>query len=93
MEPLAGFTVADLCKRWRVGPDKIRAFLRRGELAAVNLATCLSAKPQWRITPESVAQFEQKRSSAPTPKAPRRRRPSATRDFIAEAQARKGGGR
>ena len=31
-----GFSVADLCRRWKVGPDKIRAFLRRGELVGVN---------------------------------------------------------
>jgi hypothetical protein len=62
-----------------VGPDKIRAFLRRGELAGVNLATNLSARPQWRITAESVERFERRRSSAPCPKPPHRRRraPSA----------------
>ena len=69
-----GFSVADLCGRWRVGPDKIHGFIRRGELAAVNVATNLSARPQWRITPESVDLFEQRRkqhsgadSPSPTP--------------------------
>ena len=40
-----GYSVADLCRRWKVGPDKIRAFLRRGELIGVNVATNLSARP------------------------------------------------
>jgi hypothetical protein len=69
-----GFTVADLCRRWKVGADKIRGFLRRGELIGVNVARHLCGKPQWRITAESVAQFEQRRTSAPPPKSQRRRR-------------------
>jgi hypothetical protein len=69
-----GFSVADLCRRWRVGPDKIRAFLARGELVGVNTATNLSGRPQWRVTRESVEAFERRRSSAPPPKPPRRRR-------------------
>jgi hypothetical protein len=89
--PAAGYSVADLCRRWKVGPDKIHGFLRRGELIGVNVATCLSAKPQWRITPESVAQFEQRRKSALPPKPPRQRRRPPARDFIGDALARDGG--
>jgi hypothetical protein len=76
-----GFSVADLCRRWKVGPDKIHRFIRRGELLAVNVATNLSARPQWRITREAVEQFERRRSSAPTPKPPRRRRQARKTDF------------
>jgi hypothetical protein len=78
---LQGFSVADLCRRWKVGADKIHAFLRRGELIGVNVATNLSARPQWRITWESVDLFEKRRSSAPPPKPPRRRRQSALVDY------------
>jgi hypothetical protein len=76
-----GYTVADLCRRWRCGSDKIRGFLRRGELVGVNVATNLSAKPQWRITPESVERFEQRRSSAPPPKPARRKKKTTKVDF------------
>src|SRR4051812_10386495 len=71
---LHGYSVADLCRRWKVGADKIHTFLRRGELVGVNVATNLSGRPQWRITQESVAMFEKRRSSAPPPKPPVRRR-------------------
>jgi len=70
----AGYSVPDLCRRWKVGSDKIHGFLRRGELIGVNLATNLSARPLWRITPDSVDRFEQRRSSAPLPKPVKRRR-------------------
>src|SRR5262249_41658775 len=77
----AGFSVADLCRRWRIGPDKVHGFLSRGELIGVNVASTASGKPMWRITAESVTRFEQHRSSAPPPKAPRRRRRSVAVDF------------
>jgi len=79
--PAAGFTVADLCRRLKIGGDKVRAFIRRGELVAVNVAAVLASKPQWRITPESVDRFEKRRSSAPVPKVPRRRKRRELVDF------------
>jgi hypothetical protein len=79
--PLPGYTVRDLARKWRIGEDKIRGFLRRGELVGVNVATHLSGKPQWRITAESVERFERRRSSAPPPQPPPRRRRSALVDF------------
>jgi hypothetical protein len=77
----AGYTVADLCRRWRIGADKVRGFLRRGELVGVNVAATLSGRPQWRITAASVERFERVRSSAPPPEAPRRRRRLAMVDY------------
>lgn len=66
-----GYNVADLCRRWKIGADKVRGFLRRGELVGVNVAASLAGKPQWRITAESVAAFEQRRSSVPPPRTKR----------------------
>jgi hypothetical protein len=80
----AGYTVADLCRRWKVGKDKIRAFLRRGELIGVNVASTLAGRPQWRITRESVERFERRRSSEPTAKPPRRRKRIEMVDYFPE---------
>ena len=77
----AGFRVADLCHRWKVGAAKVHGFLRRGELVGINLAANLSGKPMWRVTRESVDCFERRRSSAPPPKAARRRRRTVAIDF------------
>jgi hypothetical protein len=79
-----GYSVADLCRRWKIGADKIRAFLKRGELVGVNVASTLSGKPQWRITGESVERFERRRSSAPPPKTVRRQRRREMVDFYAD---------
>jgi hypothetical protein len=80
--PPEGYSVADLCRRWKVGADKIRAFLRRGELVGINVAANLSGKPQWRVTAASVEQFERRRSSTPSPKPPRRRRQVSVIDYF-----------
>jgi hypothetical protein len=78
---LLGYSVADLCRRWKVGADKIHTFIRRGELVAVNVATNLSARPQWRVTREAVELFERRRTSPPPPKPSRQRRQARQTDY------------
>lgn len=76
-----GFTVSDLCNRWRIGADKIHTFIRQGELVAVNLAANRSGRPQWRVTPESLHAFEARRSSMPPSKPQKRRRQAGMVDY------------
>jgi hypothetical protein len=80
--PPRGYTVADVAARYRVSPDKVRAWVRRGELAAVNVASLLCGRPQLRITPEALAAFERGRSATPPPKPPRRRRQQGWKDYF-----------
>ena len=77
----AGFSVADLCRRWKIGADKVHGFLRRGELVAVNVASNVARRPQWRVMLEEVERFERRRSSAPPPKPEPRRRRAAAVDY------------
>jgi hypothetical protein len=70
----AGLTVADAARRYRVSPDKVRGWIARGELAAVNTATVICGKPRWVIMPEALAAFEAIRRGGPAPKPPRRMR-------------------
>jgi predicted site-specific integrase-resolvase len=60
----------------RVSVSKIHAWIRSGELDAVNLATSRMGRPRWRISQESLAAFDRCRSSraALTPRVQRRRR-------------------
>jgi hypothetical protein len=82
LPPQVGFSVADLARRWRISPDKIRAFLAKGELIGVNVAANMSGRPQWRISPEAVQLFEKRRSSAPPPKPARRQRRTGYVDYF-----------
>jgi hypothetical protein len=75
--PTSGLTVANVAARYRVSPDKVRGWIARGELAAVNVAANLSGKPRWVVTPEALEQFERHRRGGVTPK-PARKRPKVT---------------
>lgn len=46
------------------------------------MATNLTGRPQWRIAPEAVAAFEARRTSAPPPPKPARRRAGQGVDFF-----------
>jgi hypothetical protein len=82
--PEAGLTVRDVAARYRVSPDEVRAWIRRGELAAINTADAKCGKPRFVITPEALERFERGRSAAqPKPAcAPRRRQPRGFIDFF-----------
>jgi hypothetical protein len=79
--PAPGLTVADVAKRYRVGPDKVRSWITRGELAAVNTAAALCCKPRWVITPEALTAFERPRSGGPAPKQSQRRKRTVAVDY------------
>jgi hypothetical protein len=78
----SGLTVADVARRYRVGEDKVRGWIARGELAAINTATALCGRPRWVILADALAAFEKRRASGPTPKPPRRKRNPTEIDFF-----------
>ena len=45
----SSYKVGELAKILRVSPDKIRSWIRSGELGAVNVANVRCAKPQFII--------------------------------------------
>jgi len=83
-DPNAGLTVEDVARRYRVSPDKVRAWIAHGELRGINTATNLCGKPRWVIPPEALAEFEKKRTGGPAPKPQRRRRQPAVIDFYGD---------
>jgi hypothetical protein len=76
-----GLTVREVARRYRVSPDKVRGWIKRGELTAINTAAALSHKPRWVITIDALTAFERRRTSAPPQPAPRRRRPAGQTDY------------
>jgi excisionase family DNA binding protein len=76
-----GLTVSEVARRYRVGEDKVRAWIRKGELRAVNTAAVLCGRPRWVISEEALAEFERRRSSAPPAKPPTSRRRNVIKDF------------
>ncbi len=75
-----GYTVADIAARLRVSTDKVRRWIERGLLTALNTSDVRCAKPRYVVTPEALADFEESRAVAkPTKTPPRRHR--TTKDF------------
>jgi transposase len=78
----SGLTVRDVAKRYRVGEDKVRGWIARGELAAVNTAAVLAGKPRWVVTAEALVEFERQRRGGPSPKPQRCRRRAEMVDYF-----------
>lgn len=57
-----------------VDPSKVIAWLRRGELVGVNVADRVGGRPRYRVDPEQLALFLQRRSTSTAPKLVRRRK-------------------
>jgi hypothetical protein len=80
-QPLRGLTISDVAKRFRVRRAKVLAWIRAGELPAVNTADRLRP-PRWVVLPEGLATFEKRRTSTPIKPAPRRNRASVVKDYF-----------
>ena len=72
--PAAGLTVRDMARRYRVGEDKVRGWIARAELRAINTAAALCGRPRWVVPVDALAEFERRRAGGPPPDPPRRRR-------------------
>lgn len=78
-----GYTPNELARLLRVSPDRVRAWIHSGELAALDTARHRCGKPRYVILPQHLAEFERRRRAAtPAAKpAPRRRKQTAEIDF------------
>jgi hypothetical protein len=79
--PGAGLTVHNVTLRYRVSEDKVRAWIKAGQLRAINTSSARCSRPRFVIPPEALSEFEQARSACPPPKPPRRRRRLGVVDF------------
>jgi excisionase family DNA binding protein len=75
-----GLTVGELARRYRVSEEKVRRWIKSGELTALNVADARSRKPRYVVTREALDRFERGRAAA-QPKPTPRRRPEV-RDYF-----------
>ena len=76
-----GLTPRELARLLRVSPDRVRAWIVRGELGAVNTAPTQAGKPRFVILPHHLSEWEQTRQVARAAPAPRRQRRATSKDF------------
>jgi hypothetical protein len=76
-----GLTVAEFARRYRIGRDKARAMIARGEVIAINTASTLCGKPRWVILPDALDAFERRRQGGQVPALPPRRKRTCAVDY------------
>jgi len=74
--PSRTLTPPQVASRLRVSPEKVIAWIRAGELRAIDVATRGSRRPRYRIDPADLVAFENGRAVVARPAPSRRRRRS-----------------
>jgi excisionase family DNA binding protein len=75
--PATGLTPNELAKLLRVSPDRIRGWIKAGEMPALNVASARCRRPKYVVLPHHLQQFEHSRQAA-VPKPALRRKKKAT---------------
>jgi len=73
----SAITPPALTRRYAISADKVVAWIRTGELRAINIAAKPGGRPRWRIAEADIEIFELRRSATPTTKTTRRKRRAA----------------
>lgn len=64
----------ELARQWGLSADKVLAWIKTGELRAIDAATRRGGRPRYLIDIADIAAFEVARAAAPSTTAPRRTR-------------------
>jgi hypothetical protein len=67
-------TPPQLAAEYGIDVKKVLAWIKTGELPAINVATDRNGRPRYAIDVADIAIFEASRSATPQPKITRRRR-------------------
>lgn len=80
--PTQGMTPREVAKLLRVSRDRVRAWIKSGELGAINTAVTRCGKPQFVVLPHHLAEFARSRAAATRAPAPRRKKRTAVVDYF-----------
>ncbi|MBI3861140.1 MAG: hypothetical protein HY290_04510 [Planctomycetia bacterium] len=72
----------EIAKRWGISPSKVFAWIRTGQLRAINVATTTTGRSRYAIDLTDLAEFELRRQAVPPPKPNRTRRHRSPDDRI-----------
>jgi hypothetical protein len=71
------YGIRDLCERFAVGEHTVLAWIRLGDLRAIDVSRIRGRRPKWRVSAEALAEFEAARTPAPSPPQPRQKKQAA----------------
>ena len=67
-------TPPEVARQWRIKHDKVLTWIRSGELRAINVATKPGGRPSYRIDPDDLKAFADRRAAVALPRQPKRKR-------------------
>ncbi|NOY41574.1 MAG: helix-turn-helix domain-containing protein [Planctomycetes bacterium] len=77
------FTPNEVAEILAVDPDKVRLWIRNGELRGFDVGqNPNSKKPRYRVSEKSLEAFQEQRSIVPITSRPRRRQRKKDSDFV-----------
>lgn len=75
--PARGMTPPEVAALLRVSPDRVRAWIKSGDMAAINTASARCRRPRYVVLPHQLAEFATRRAAA-APASTRRRQKNRT---------------
>jgi hypothetical protein len=83
VNPQRGLTPREVAQLCRVSPERVRGWIVRGELGAINTADVRCCKPRFVVLPEHMREFALRRKVVPETKPQwRRRLPTGLVDYL-----------
>jgi len=76
------YTPPQVARILAVAPETVIAWIRSGELDAINVAKSTARRPRYRIDIDDLKRFEQRRKVLPTKKTVSRKRKSCPKHVI-----------
>lgn len=61
----AAYTPPQIAQRYGIKPDKVIAWIKAGELRAINVAERATGRPRYRIALADLLAFEERRTARP----------------------------
>lgn len=76
-------TPPKVAERYGISADKVIAWIRAGELRAIDVATRRGERPRYLIDEQDLAAFERSREVVPaSPRVKARKRPARSPDYV-----------
>jgi transposase len=76
-----GLTVREVARRYRVSPDRVRGWIRRGDLRALDTSDRRCRRPRWVVLPDALQAFELGRAAGPTSRPAARQKRTPVVDY------------
>lgn len=84
IETKRGYTPREVSRLYRVSPEKVRGWIARGELRALNIGQNRCGKPRFVILPSYLSDFERGRQVFVPQPVKRRKRETGLIDYYPE---------